>query len=171
MDWREGLRRYSQIADVIHASPPCQGYSRTKSLHKNKYETLVDEVREALEMTGKPYVIENVQGAPLNNAIKLDGVMFGLKVIRARLFESNILLMMPGKGIKMGSVGGKNCTRATFNGYYIVSGHHMGTLSELKNAMGVADSRNVTRKELAEAIPPAYTKFIGTQLINALHCR
>ncbi len=98
MDWLEGLKQFSSMADVIHASPPCQSYSRTKSLHSAKYETLVDVVRAELQRSGKPYVIENVQGAPLENAIWLDGIMFGLKVVRKRLFESNVLLLMPEKG-------------------------------------------------------------------------
>jgi len=166
MDWLEGLKKFADIADVIHASPPCQGYSRTKSLHSIKYETLVDVVRAELQRIGKPYVMENVQGAPLMNAIWLDGIMFGLKVVRKRLFESNVLLFMPGKGHKKGSVGAKNCTRKDFNGYYIVGGHQMGTLEEWKMAMGVLPGRNVTREELAESIPPAYTEYIGRQLMN-----
>ena len=171
MDWKEGIKKFIHLVDAVHASPPCQGYSRTKSLHGNQYDKLVDEVRSELRKTGKPYIIENVQGAPLDNPIVLDGLMFGLKVIRKRLFESNIFLMMPGKNAKRGSVGAKNCTRKTFNGYYIVGGHQMGTISEWKTAMGVNQDRIVTREQLAEAIPPAYTKFLVTQLIRSLHCR
>jgi len=171
MDWREGLEKFVHLVDAIHASPPCQGYSRTKSLHSNEYDKLLEEVREALEETGKPYIIENVQGAPMQSPIILDGLMFGLKVVRKRLFESNCFLMMPGKGAKRGSVGGKNCTRETFNGYYIVGGHQMGTVAEWKMAMGVDADREVSREELAEAIPPAYTRFLGEQLLRSLHCR
>lgn len=168
MDWKEGLKKFGHIADVIHASPPCQENSRTKTLHSAKYENPLPEVREALIKTGKPYVIENVLGAEMENAIILDGPMFGLQVIRKRKFESNVLLMRPGKGIKRGSVGAKNCTRKNFNGYYIVGGHQMGTMDEWRMAMGIPTSRTVNREELAEAIPPAYTYFLGVQLLDFL---
>jgi DNA (cytosine-5)-methyltransferase 1 len=165
-DWKDVLNEYKDWADCFHASPPCQDYSRTKSLHENEYPALIKEVRDAFKETGKPYIIENVLGAPMENVIILDGIMFGLKVVRRRKFESNILLMMPGKGLKRGSVGAKNCTHKDFDGYYIVGGHQMGTLEEWKQAMGI--DWNIAREELAEAIPPAYTFFLGEQLMSAI---
>jgi DNA (cytosine-5)-methyltransferase 1 len=145
-----------------HASPPCQEYSRTKSLHTNTFADLLIPTREALNHTGRPYVIENVLGAKMKNAIILDGPMFGLKVIRKRKFESNKLLLQPGIGYKNGSIGGKNSTRATHDGYYTCSGHQMGTLKEWQDAMGINWMK--TKNELAEAIPPAYTHWLGLQL-------
>lgn len=169
MDWKEGLQKFGPLADAIHASPPCQENSRTRTLHSTEYENPLPEVRQELLKLGKPYIIENVLGAEMDNAIILDGPMFGLRVIRKRKFESNLLLMMPGKGLKRGSVGAKNCTRKDFNGYYIVGGHQMGTIEEWKGAMGVPLSRNISREELAEAIPPSYTFFLGEQLRRTLH--
>lgn len=165
-DALEFIEKHRKDFDAWHASPSCQGYSRTKSLHSNYYPKQIPEVRKALQKTGKPFVIENVVGAPLLNPIKLDGTMFGLQVIRKRLFESNIILFQHEKGIKIGSVGGKDCTRKNFKGYYIVSGHHMGTLEEWKKAMGI--DWNIKRSEIVEAIPPQYTEYIGKQLIDYL---
>ena len=82
--------------DLIHASPPCQAYSRTKSLNKEKeYPTLIGKTRELIKDSN--YVIENVEQAKkaLNNPIRLCGEMFGLKVIRHRLFESNLPINEP----------------------------------------------------------------------------
>jgi DNA (cytosine-5)-methyltransferase 1 len=87
--------------DAIHASPPCQAYSVLKHLSNGTHPDLVDATRDALQDTGKPYVIENVVGAPLRWPLLLCGSMFGLQtpcgaqLRRHRLFESNILLMSP----------------------------------------------------------------------------
>lgn len=157
------IREHGQRFTHIHASPPCQEHSRTRSLHEAEYEDLLIPTREALRACARPYVMENVPGAKMSNAIILNGPMFGLKVIRKRKFESNRLLLEPGKGYKKGSVGAKNCTRKDFNGYYIIGGHQMGTLEEWRDAMGIDW---MTREELAEAIPPAYTHWIGLQLFS-----
>ncbi len=144
-----------------HASPPCQEHSRTKSLHDAIYPDLLSPTRDALRQTGKPFIIENVMGAKMDNAIILDGPMFGLPIIRKRKFESNRLILQPGKGYKKRGKYAKNCTRRDFDGYFIIGGHQMGTLSEWRQAMGIDW---MTRDELAEAIPPAYTHWIGLQL-------
>jgi len=144
----------------IHASFPCQGYSRTKSLHNNEYPDLLAIGRQELQNTGLPYVIENVIGAPMKNCIILDGPMFGLRVIRRRKFESNLLILQPGKGYKHGTIGGKNATRRNLGHYFITSGHQVGTLKEWRDAIGIDW---MTREEIAEAIPPAYTHWIGLQ--------
>lgn len=162
----EFCREYGHEFDVIHASPPCQKYSRTKSLHSSVYPDLIAPTREAIRITGKPYVMENVIGAPLIDSIILDGVMFGLKVVRKRKFESSVLIMKPGKRQKIGSVGGKNCTKKTFNGYYIVGGHQWGALNEWGDAMGI--DWMTTKDEMAESIPPAYTEFIGREIFHQI---
>ncbi len=155
------LAEHGQQYTHIHASPPCQEHSRTRSLHDAAYEDLLEPTRAGLIQSGKPYVMENVLGAKMKNAIILDGPMFGLKVIRKRKFESNILLLEPGKGIKKGTLGGKNRTRRNPSHYFIVGGHQTGTLAEWRGAMGIDW---MVREELAEAIPPAYTHWIGLQL-------
>jgi DNA (cytosine-5)-methyltransferase 1 len=99
-DCLDFIRKHGKDFTHHHASFPCQEYSRTKSLHDNVYPDILEEGREELRNTGRPFVIENVLGAPMKNAIILDGPMFGLRVIRKRKFESNLLLLQPGKGYK-----------------------------------------------------------------------
>lgn len=156
--------------DVIHASPPCQGYSITKSIRKKTDHTfLVEDVRERLMESGKPYVIENVEGAPLINYVMLCGTMFpGLRVYRHRLFECNPLIQI---------------APATCNHTYVLppSKGHYHTLDKhdfitcVGNNFKGADGRIamgidwMTRKELSQAIPPAYTEWIGKQLMEVLH--
>ena len=80
--------------DLIHASPPCQGYSVTKNIWiNNKHLMLIEDIRKRLY--NHKYVIENVLGAPLNNPITLCGEMFKLRVIRHRLFETNWYCKQP----------------------------------------------------------------------------
>src|SRR4030042_95566 len=73
--------------DFYWASPPCQPFTRLKPLVTNHYHDLIAPIRARLLATGKPFVIENVPGAPLINPLLLCGTMFGLKVKRHRLFE------------------------------------------------------------------------------------
>src|SRR3990167_2619727 len=82
--------------DFIWASPPCQAYSALKGLTTTEYPMLVDAIRDRLEASGKPWIIENVVGANLRNPVQLCGSMFGLGVWRHRRFEmSHPPLMTP----------------------------------------------------------------------------
>ncbi len=163
------MERMGHTFNFFHASPPCQGYSRTRSLHKGyKYPELIEQTRAALKATGQPYVMENVPGSPLENAICLDGTMFGLRVIRKRLFEIRFAELMglpelPARN-KTGTVGGKNFTRKNPGHYFIVGGHQSGTTQEWRDAMGI---QWMHKKELAQAIPPAYTEWIGKQIFKS----
>lgn len=164
--------------DVITASPPCQKYSGIQGLAQarnggyKEHVDLVDPTRELLIKSGKPYVIENVVGAPLINPITLCGSMFpGLKVYRHRLFESNVYLMQPPH------VPHRDSTPSAGNGISpkgFISICGTGGVRGMKAqeiidywsmAMGI-DWMN--RKELAQAIPPAFTEYIGLQLMNQL---
>lgn len=162
-DWQQALQKYSAWADAIHASPPCQEYSVTRSLHSNTHDALIEPVRQALQATGKPYIIENVPPAPLRNAIILDGPMFNLKVIKKRKFESNVLLLKPGNGAIHGKV--IEYAKQRLNPdyyYYITAGHMPGTVKQWSDALGISWMKN--KSELAQAIPPSYTHFLGNQL-------
>src|SRR5205085_2506571 len=84
--------------DAVHASPPCQAYSDLAKRNRNGHEwpKLIEPVREMLIKTGLPYVIENVEGAPLINPVVLCGTMFPkLRVLRHRLFEANFEITAP----------------------------------------------------------------------------
>lgn len=84
--------------DIIHASPPCQKYTRRSQrlVKEGKiYPDFLEIIREKLIQSNKSYIIENVVGAPLINPITLCGTMFDLGVLRHRLFESNMELYAP----------------------------------------------------------------------------
>jgi len=152
--------------DLIHASPPCQRYSvMTKRWGRGEsHPDLIGPTRERLIAAGVPYVIENVVGArrELRDPIMLCGSGFGLAVRRHRLFESNIPLLgrlcQHGKEPALqvnGHPGGssKRDPKARF-----------GSLAEWRAGMGIDW---MTAPELAEAIPPAFTEFIGQQIMRA----
>ncbi len=152
--------------DVIHASPPCQRYSFASHFHGSHHEhpDLVDTVRQRLQASGKPWIIENVERSPIQNAIKLCGTMFGLQVYRHRLFESNMLLFQPDhprhtvKAAKPGAI--------ARDGEMWCIGGHFGEKDKAQRAMGISWMR--TQSEIANAIPPAYTEYIGRQLLQSL---
>lgn len=158
----EYIAEHGHEFDVIHASPPCQVYSKTNFLSNGNHPDLVAIARKVLLSTRKPYVIENVPGAPLINPIVLIGPMFGLMTIRPRLFECNfelplILSLVPGfKQTKMGRYS---------PGEYI---QVVGNFSGVDYARQAMDINWMTRDELAQAIPPAYTEWIGRQLLRLL---
>ena len=157
--------------EVIHASPPCQAYSALKHFTTREHPMLIDEVRNALRATGRPYMIENVVGAPLDTTVLLCGSMFGLatpcgaQLRRHRLFEASVLLLAPGpcqhEGRRTITVTGstpqqnveRNWIRETFS-------VHDARIAMGIDWMGMAD--------LSQAIPPAYTTWIGRQILRAL---
>jgi hypothetical protein len=155
--------------DAIHASPPCQGYTALKAVHGNTWPLLIDPVRDLLERIGLPYVIENVQGAPIRRDLTLCGEMFGLGVIRHRYFElggwqASAPEHVPHRGRVRGWRHGQY-----FEGPYLAvhgEGGGKGTVAEWQAAMGIDWTDN--RREIAEAIPPAYTQYIGAQLRQAI---
>lgn len=150
--------------DAIFASPPCQCYSRTRTIHPGStYPDLVELTRAALVATGKPWVIENVPGAPLRWPIMLCGTMFGLPLYRHRLFESSHLLLAPTHGDHP-----ERCPQvgrgASPGGFMIIAGH-FANIPQARRCMGIDW---MTRSELAQAIPPAYTEHIGRQMVRCL---
>jgi DNA (cytosine-5)-methyltransferase 1 len=149
--------------DVIHASPPCQAYSKARNLQGNEHPDLVATVRELLRASGKPYVIENVQGAPLINPITLVGSMFGLRTMRPRLFECSFdvpFVLAPPPAAKHAKMG-----RPPKDGEYVHAVGHMSNVPYCRDAMGIDW---MTQSELAQAIPPAYCEFIGKYLMEAI---
>lgn len=215
--------RHYSLADfaAIHASPPCQGDTVLRHLHKHKtYPKLTAPTRELLKATGLPYIIEGVVGAPFVDPILLCGTMFGLQTAcgaelrRHRLFELSWgLVLTPtcqhyadrtigvyGTGQPM--AGKRTVTgngHSPMDGKRVISvmgGHARDRGSELRQrktitVTGATPQQNVVRntiretfpvavarqamgidwmtmKELSQAIPPAYTQFIGRQLIEAI---
>lgn len=151
--------------DAIHASPPCQGYSQTSRFHNYVTPELVEPVRDLLVAIGKPYVIENVKGAPLREPTELCGCMFPgqLKTYRTRLFETNWALpsMEHREHVARNAALG---ARPKPGEFMYVLGNYTG-VQEAREAMGIDW---MTRREMAEAIPPVYTEYIGCHLLAAV---
>jgi DNA (cytosine-5)-methyltransferase 1 len=145
--------------------PPCKKYSQAISFHpgaSRQHVSLIEPLRERLQASGLPYIIENVERAPLHNPIKLCGAMFGLRVYRHRLFESNMLLLQPSH-IKHRVKAAPPGAIAREDEYWCVGGH-FGHKEEAQAAMGI--DWMCTVNEIAQAIPPAYTEWIGRQVLS-----
>lgn len=160
--------------DAIHASPPCQAHSDLKHMHNaKKHEDLVPATRAMLRASGRHFVIENVEGSHLINPTVLCGTMFGLgsgdaELWRHRLFETSFPPMLPPpchhreRPRVIGVYGGHGRDRRR-----TVNTQDYST-EQRREAMGIDW---MTGAELSQAIPPAYTKFIGEYLIELLQER
>lgn len=156
-------QKYAQEFDFIHASPPCQRYSTiTLNTAKETHPDLVYTIREVLIGVGVPYVIENVVGAVkaagLRKDLLLCGEMFGLRVVRHRVFELGFCSVpQPDHVAHRGRVKGSGrASRGTYSkeGYYFAvygQGTDKGTTDEWREAMGI--DWMTDRHDLAEAIP------------------
>lgn len=178
-DALEFVAEHGHEFDAIHASPPCQAYSVTKNSHGKEHPMLIEQTREALIATGRPYVIENVVGAPLLDPVMLCGRMFGLSAIdddgtplvmdRHRLFESNIDLVAPEHGVHdkalqvAGSYGGAR--RDKVEARHVRKGGYVPSAKVQQELLGIDW---MTQHGMYQSIPPVYTEFIGRQLIEHL---
>jgi DNA (cytosine-5)-methyltransferase 1 len=145
--------------DVIHASPPCQHYSRmTKKKYRRNHKDLIAATRAVLQASGKPYVIENVPGARrhLISPLLLCGTMFGLPLWRHRLFEIAPRIAPPIAACDH---------RARPVPVSNSSVQKIATKAEASAAMQIDW---MSRLGLGEAIPPAYTEYIAGELILQL---
>lgn len=159
--------------DAIHASPPCQAHTSMSNRWRgaggeaDSHIDLIPETRRLIHSTGLPYVIENVPGArsSLVDPIVLTGEMFHLGVHRPRLFESNIHLKAPAKprpsSYSVGVYGKHHDGRLLWRRKDGTEQRAASSLIEGSVAMGI---HWMTWRELCEAIPPAYTEYIGLQL-------
>ena len=154
--------------DFVHASPPCQRYSDLAKRNGNAdaWPDLVAPIRARLMASGLPYVIENVEGAPLVDPVMLCGTMFpGLRVLRHRLFECSFPVGTP-KHRPHPLVFTHDRRKAHFGkldqdtAFVQVTGGGNATVANKRAAMGIGW---MTGHELNEAIPPAYTEWIGDQ--------
>jgi DNA (cytosine-5)-methyltransferase 1 len=165
--------------DLIWASPPCQGYSRLRHLpwlKDREYPLLIDPVRERLQASGAAWVMENVEDAPLRNDVTLCGLMFGLPTYRHRKFECSFPLLAPMHERHREVIGSGR----------MVNDRRKGTLNAGSGAGAWGKSRMVTvaggqflkadgeralgidwmsKVELAQAIPPAYARWLGEQAL------
>jgi len=167
--------------DAIHASPPCQKHTSLRVMwNAQEHDDLIDPIREKLRASGLPYVIENVPGSPLISPIRLCGSSFGLGVTvydgwrqlrRHRLFESNFLLLSvpcTHKGATIGIYGDHARDQRRKPGVRErgIDFPDNDKLSLGRAAMGMPWAAHW--RELSQAIPPAYTKFVGEQLMRVV---
>lgn len=179
--------------DFIWASPPCQGYTWSTVTWRNKgkeYPDLVSATRELLKKIHKPYVIENVMEAPIKKDLLLCGQMFNLNIYRHRKFEiSGFRVEQPvhrshigsvhtlkkqavytggdGVGGYGGNVSKRKRARALMKRMVTVAGHGgdgSAKLKEWQDAMRIHWTSN--KKYLAEAVPPAYSEYIGKEFFR-----
>ncbi|AER50016.1 DNA methyltransferase [Mycobacterium phage Kugel] len=173
-DALEYLDAHGHEFDVIHASPPCQSQTAltkgtNKRTHGDAYPNLIPQTRRMLARFDVPTVIENVQGSEVRRDLVLCGEMFGLGVIRHRYFElGRVGIPQPAHVPHRGRVAGYRHGKWYDGPYFAVygDGGGKGTVAQWQQAMGM-DWTDV-RKEIAEAIPPAYTRFIGERLMDYL---
>lgn len=157
------LTDHGQEFDAIHASPPCQAYTSAQRLRGYTHPDLIARTRQGLASTGLHYVIENVVGSPLIEPAILCGAMFSeLRVYRHRLFEVTFPASVPTHPEHTAPL--RKMGRPPQPGDFMhVVGNFSG-VAQAREAMGI---NWMTRNELREAIPPAYTHHIGAQLLNA----
>jgi len=181
-DALEFLAANYQDYDAIHASPPCQAYSVTKSGHSKEYPKLIEITRDILNETGLPYILENVVGAPLREPALFCGRSFGLSAIdtdgtplvmdRHRLFETNWGLVAPkhdkhDKSLQVaGSYGGAR--RDKKEAREIRKGGYVPSKEVQEKLLGITWA---SQYALYQSIPPVYTEYIGKQLIEYLRSK
>lgn len=180
MTWEEGLEKYGRYASFIHASPPCQDYSaltkwsrkENRAVHDSfdgegsgsKHPRLIGPVRDALEATGIPYVIENVGGArgSLRSGLtfELCAWSFGFETYRHRVFEKS-------PGIILEGIRHREHMVPTSSPGHFVPGTFMGVgghFAPVELGREVMDAQWMTVDEISEAIPPYFTHWIGNQV-------
>lgn len=168
--WRVWIEGFS----AVHASPPCQGYSNLR--RKIEHPRLIVPVRELLQATGLPYVIENIEDArrELHNPVRMCGSTFDLNVRRHRWFECSFPVMVPPcqhDGREIRAYYGKKGWLVWTPGAAAVQKKGRkpilrGQVEQAHKDMGIDWMK--TWDELREAIPPAYTEYIGQQLMAVL---
>lgn len=151
--------------DAVWASPPCQRYTVMQNIRKNHnaHKDLVEPTRTKLESSGLPWIMENVKGSPLRTSIMLCGTMFGLRIIKHRYFESNAPLAF-------------HLSACDHRDVYDPWHGRGRTISEMRLAQDtpwIPAGGGATRKrgrsgDVNNAIPPAYSEFLGKQIIRAL---
>lgn len=172
MDALDAILEFASEFLLVHTSPPCQYSSNlTKGTNKGRvYPNLIPAVRKACAWNGTSFVIENVVGAEVRRDVTLCGEMFSLGVLRHRYFEigwlGSQLPEQPAHVKHRGPVRGWR-HGVYRDGPYIAAygkGGGKGSVREMQAAMGIAWTDD--HKELTEAIPPAYTEWIGRQFIG-----
>lgn len=160
--------------DAVWASPPCQAYIQRNKNLDTKHPKLIEPTIEYLEVSGKPYIIENVLGQPLEASLMLCGTMFGLKVLRHRYFRTSFPApLAPASCSHVGSVStGEYAAVYAYGGKgprHVIDGRRVREASPTSDGPEWDDAMDIdwmNKYELSQAIPPAYSEFIGRQLLQ-----
>ncbi len=158
--------------DLVWASPPCQRFSDLAKRNGNAddWPDLIEPIRAKLIESGCLYTIENVEGAPLKPSVTLCGTMFhGLRVLRHRMFEANFPIVQPphAKHPKVHTFDRRKAHFGKTNemvDFVQVTGGGNSTLAAARDAMGIDW---MSKAEINEAIPPAYSEYIGRAALQA----
>jgi DNA (cytosine-5)-methyltransferase 1 len=163
----EYLETYGPEFDFIWASPPCQAYSKAlgeQRLYGKQYPDLVSATRHYLNATGKPYCIENVPEAPLEKPLMLCGQMFGLKILRHRLFETNFPWIAPQHkshaGLKRGIHADYVVVVLNSDRSWLFKDYTVYIWRRVMQLPGLS------RRELSQAVPPVYSQYIMEQWLK-----
>ncbi|MFB7621009.1 DNA methylase [Kitasatospora sp. NPDC056181] len=171
----EAIAAHGHRFDLISAGPPCQFdctlTAGTNAAKRDRYPDLLEPTRAALESTRRPYVIEQPPGRAskrMRTDLMLCGEMFGLRVLRHRNFEAGGGLLLdqpahvPHRGLTIGYRHGRHVTEQQGRYFQVYgNGGGKGSVTQWQDAMGIHWTD--VRREIAEAIPPAYTRLIGHQ--------
>ena len=161
----EYIRAHGHEYDLVAGSPPCQAHSRAWKIQQREHPRLIAPTREAMQATGRPWIIENVEEArdELRDPVMLCGASFGLHTYRHRLFEASFPITVPEHQphtqhtVKMG--------RPLREGDWYHAVGNFSNVPYVKRDMGV---EWMTRDGIRECIPPAYGQYMGQQFLNHL---
>ncbi|MBD2039243.1 DNA cytosine methyltransferase [Microcoleus sp. FACHB-672] len=163
-DALEFFDRHGHEFNFLHASPPCQKHSVLKAVAGKEYPCFIEATRGRFKASGKPYCIENVVGAPLEFPITLCGLNFGIPMHGHRLFECRPIILSPPRC--QTNLKTQKCGRKPEETRLLArpAGHFAG-LAIYRQAMGVPW---MSQSEIAQCIPPAFTRWIAGQMLNQL---
>lgn len=147
---------------AVFASPPCQAWTSGATNRRTEHPELIAPIRKRLLEAGVPYVIENVAGAPLPSAFMLCGSTFGLPIIRHRFFECPQITLVPPQ------CGAKRTGRATDHGPQYAPYARKKWRERWRAEVLPVVWPWMTLDESGQAVPPAYTEWIGSQLLENL---
>lgn len=169
-DATEFIREHGAEFDFIHASPPCQHDSDCQRIQGNTHPDLISPTRDALNATGRPWVIENVRGAvrKLHRPVMLCGAMFGLETYRHRYFETGGGFTLPQPHHPAHTAPQAKMGRPVPPGHY---GQFVGNFSGVQQARDVMGVPWMNRDGIRECIPPVYTHWIGTHARHSLRAK
>ncbi|MEV0187174.1 SAM-dependent methyltransferase [Kitasatospora purpeofusca] len=160
------ITEFGHLFDLLHASPPCQRYTRCQKIQGREHPDLIAPTRTAMQATGRPWVIENVEEArsELRDPVMLCGAAFGLRTYRHRLFEpgGGLTITPPQHPVHTASLAKMGRPVADGEFMHVVGNFSNVSLARSDAVMGMPWA---TRDGLREAIPPAYTQLIGRQAV------